>query len=269
MQYPTAENRDRRRLSLNVMLNCRTLLPDVNSDDEIINCFDYGRQESSNCNRVACRRGTSSYKALADAKEEDMTLRSLCFKAFLDGVTLSQLKLLMEQESSFPSILVPELFSWAIHLDKSPRILLAILKIWPSKQFILKDIFPLAFESKSSWGINKRSRFRLNGFNTIAFGSVSKAYAWRYDCAVTAIISAITKLHEESSLTNTMIKVEEFDLTGVPLSDADFSSLAQLTIKQIEKSTIQRKILKIFHNWVINSDIFTEFCLSLSIGTYN
>ena len=99
MQYPAAESRDRRRLSLNVMLNCRTLLPDVNADDELLNCFDYGKQDSNNCNRPACRRGTSSYKASADAKEEDMTLRSICFKAFLDGVTLSQLKSLMQQET--------------------------------------------------------------------------------------------------------------------------------------------------------------------------
>ena len=240
MQYPAAESRDRRRLSLNVMLNCRTLLPDVNADDELLNSFDYGKQDSNNCNRPACRRGTSSYKASADAKEEDMTLRSICFKAFLDGVTLSQLKSLMQQETSFPSILIPELFSWAIHLDKSPRVLLAILKTWPSKQFVLRDIFPLAFESKSSWGLNKRGRFRLNGFNTIAFGAISKAYAWRYDCAVTAIISAIAKLNEEIIHTDANVKVEEFDLTGVPLSDPDFSILSQLTIDQ-RPFSIQRK----------------------------
>ena len=242
MQFPVAETRDRRRLSLNVMLNCRTLLPDVNADDELLNCFDYGRQDSRNCNRVACRRGTSSYKASADAREEDITLRSLCFKAFLDGVTLSQLKSFMGQETSFPSILIPELLSWAIHLDKSPRILLSILKTWPSRQFKLSEIFPLAFESKSSWGLAKRSRFRLNGFNTIAFGSVSKAYAWRYDAAVTAIISAIAKLQEEIDQSNVNSKVEVFDLTGVPLSDADFATLAHLTTVQSSASTMQRKI---------------------------
>ena len=241
MQFPIAETRDRRRLSLNVMINCRTLLPDVNADDEIINCFDYGRQDAKNCNRAACRRGTSSYKALADAREEDISLRTLCFKAFLDGVTLTQLKLFMDQEPAFPAILIPELFSWAVHLDKSPRILLAILKTWPTKQFKLCDIFPLAFESKSSWGLKQRSRFRLNGFNTLAFGAVSKAYAWKYDCAVSAIISAIAKLNEEICQHSTKIKVEVFDLTGVPLSDPDFSTLAQLTAMP-SSSTVQRKL---------------------------
>ena len=41
MDFPATEMRDRRRLSLNVMLNCRTLLPDVKGEDEMINCFDY------------------------------------------------------------------------------------------------------------------------------------------------------------------------------------------------------------------------------------
>ena len=242
MEFPVSEIRDRRRLSLNVVLNCRTLLPDVNGVDELINCFDHGGQDTRTCNRVACRRGTSTYKVYGDAKEEEMCLRTMCFKAFLDGVTLTRLKLILEEGQTYPAILIPELLSWAIHLDKSPRFLLAILKAWPMKQFILREVFPLAFEGRLAWGVKQRSRFRLNGFNTIAFGAVSKAYAWRYDCAISAVISAIKNL-EEVTNNLTDCKIEVFDLTGVPLSDADFSILAQLTnTRTSSASELQRKL---------------------------
>ena len=244
MDFPVSETRDRRRLSLNVMLSCRTLLPNVNGADEQLVCFDHGKQDSRTCNRVACRRGTSTYKTSKDAREEEMCLRALSFKAFLDGVTLTQLKLILEK-GDFPAILVPELMSWAIHLDKSPRVLLAILKQWPFKQFVLRNVFPLAFEGRTGWGANKRSRFCLNGYNTIAFGAVSNAYAWRYDCAVSAVISAITKLQQDVISFRKDLKIESFDLTGVPLSDADFSALAKLTSIPSTSYKIQRKI----NNW--------------------
>ena len=239
MEFPIAEMADRRRLSLNVILNCRTLLPDVDGEKESINSFDHTDQDSNGaCGRVACRRGTSSYKALSEAREEDMCLRTICFKAFLDGVTLTQLKLLMDDDHIFPSILIPELLSWAIHLDKSPRFLLPILKAWPTKHFILGEIFPLAFEGRVASG---RGRFTLNGFNTIAFGSVSRAYAWRYDCATSAMISAVAKLQEAVDISKDC-KIETFDLRGVPLSDADFCTLAQLTLlPPLTTSKMQRK----------------------------
>ena len=242
MDFPVTEMRDRRRLSLNVMLNCRTLLPDVKGEEEMINCFDYGTQNSRTCNRVACRRGTSSYRTSSDARDEDMCLRAMCFKAFLDGITLSNFKLLMEQKETFPPILMPELMSWAIHLDKSPKFLLAIFKSWPFEKFVLSEVFPLAFEGRTSWGLKQRGRFSINGFNTIAFGAVSKAYAWRYDCALSAVISAIKSLQEEKNLND--CKINEFDLTGVPISDADFSALAHLTkIPMLRSSKVQRIVL--------------------------
>ena len=233
----------RRRLSLNVMLNCRTLLPDVDSDKDSINCFDHGVQDNNgSCGRVASRRGTSSYKACSEARQADMSLRTICFRAFLDGVTLTQLKLSIQEGQVFPSILIPELLSWAIHLDKSPRFLLPILQAWPTKDFVLSEVFPLAFEGRTVDGSHQRSRFKLNGFNTIAFGAVSRVYAWRYDCAASAVISAISKLLDSEGPTQTDCKIEKFDLRGVPLSDADFCVLAQMTlIRQHSKPTIQRK----------------------------
>ena len=246
MEFSVSETPDRRRLSLNVMLSCRTLLPGVNGEDEQLICFDHGKPDSRTCNRVACRRGTSSYKTSTDAREEDMCLRALSFKAFLDGVTLTQLKLTFDK-GDLPGSLVPELLSWAIHLDKSPRVLVAILKQWPFKQFVLRNIFPLAFEGRRAWGANRRSRFCLNGYNTIAFGAVSVSYAWRYDRAVSAVISAITTLQEDVISFKKDFKIESFDLTGVPLSDADFSALAKLT--SIPSSALYKFQRKIMNNW--------------------
>ena len=241
MEFPSAEMADRRRLSLNVMLNCRTLLSEADGEKDSFNCFEYGRQDfNRTTSRIACRRGTSSYRTASEAREEDMCLRTLCYKAFLDGVTLAQLKRLLAGQN-FPSILVPELLSWAIHLDKSPRLLLPILKLWPNERLILSDIFPLAFEGRTSPSPQHRSRFLLNGFNTIAFGAVSRAYAWRYDCATSAIISAIAKLQEESIPVSKEYKIQVFDLRGVPLSDSDFSTLAKLTLAPLLTSNLQSK----------------------------
>ena len=241
------ETTGRRRLSLNVMLNCRTLLQDVDRDEDTKDSFDHGGNDEAtgSLGRVGCRRGTSSYNTCRGGSEADMSLRTMAFRAFLDGITLSQLKDLMAAEDKiFPSILIPELLSWAIHLDKSPRHLSVILNVWPYKCFNFDEVFSVAFEGRAVFKSCKRSRFKLNGFNTIAFGPVSRAFAWRYDSAISAVISALAMLMEEGNFSPKECKIQTFDLRGVPLSDYDFGVLTRLVkvpIARIYASAIRRK----------------------------